>query len=79
MSRRKHVALNMLQQEVEPPGEGEYIVRAVGSRGSNIMEVRQAAHHPLVRFLVPFPAISLRGVSGLNNPANTAMAILLLA
>ena len=40
MSRRKHVTLNALQQEVEPPGEGQHIVRAVGSRGSNLIEVR---------------------------------------
>lgn len=39
MSRRKHL-LQSLEQEVEPPGEGQHIVRALGSRGSNIIEVR---------------------------------------
>ncbi|KAL4422874.1 hypothetical protein ABPG75_009071 [Micractinium tetrahymenae] len=38
MSRRKHL-LQTLQQGVEPPGEGQHIVRALGSRGSNIIEV----------------------------------------
>jgi hypothetical protein len=43
MSRRKHVLLNALQQEVDAPGEGQHIARAAGSRGSNIMEVRRPA------------------------------------
>lgn len=38
MSRRKHL-LQTLEQEIEPPGDGQHIVRAVGSRGSNIIEV----------------------------------------
>jgi len=38
MSRRKHVLQKVLQEEVEPPGDGQRIVRAVGSRGSNIIE-----------------------------------------
>lgn len=38
MSRRKHL-LQTLEQEVQPPSEGQHIVRAVGSRGSNIIEV----------------------------------------
>lgn len=42
MSRRKHL-LQSLEQEVEPPGEGQHIVRALGSRGSNIIEVRTRA------------------------------------
>ncbi len=29
-----------LQEDVDPPGEGQHIVMAVGSRGSNIMEVQ---------------------------------------
>lgn len=40
MGRRKHVTLNALQKDVEPPQDNESIVRALGSRGSNIMEVR---------------------------------------
>lgn len=40
MSRRKHVALDSLLEEVKPPSEGQAIVRALGSRGSNIFEVR---------------------------------------
>ena len=36
---RKHVLQKSLQEDVEPPGEGQHIVMAVGSRGSNIMEV----------------------------------------
>ncbi len=38
MSRRKHL-LQSLEQEIEPPSAGQHIVRAVGSRGSNIIEV----------------------------------------
>eukprot|EP00887_Chlorella_sp_A99_P007364 scaffold2.g7364.t1 len=38
MARRKGL-IQALQQEVEPPGPGQHIVRAVGSRGSNIIEV----------------------------------------
>ncbi|KAI3430572.1 hypothetical protein D9Q98_005165 [Chlorella vulgaris] len=38
MSRRKHV-LQSMEQAIEEPAEGQHIVRAVGSRGSNIMEV----------------------------------------
>lgn len=37
---RKHVLQKSLQEDVEPPGEGQHIVMAVGSRGSNIMEVK---------------------------------------
>lgn len=39
MSRRapKHLT----QQEFEPPSEGQQIVRALGSRGSNLIEVRR--------------------------------------
>lgn len=43
MSRRKHL-LQSLEQEVEPPGEGQHIVRALGSRGSNIIEVGLRLH-----------------------------------
>lgn len=32
--------MQSLEQEVEPPVEGQHIVRAAGSRGSNIIEVR---------------------------------------
>lgn len=39
MSRRKHVELDFLQKDAQPPSEGQQIVRAVGSRGSNIIEV----------------------------------------
>ena len=40
MSRRKHVLQSVLQQHADPPGPGQHIVRAVGSRGSNIIEAR---------------------------------------
>jgi probable RNA-binding protein EIF1AD len=40
MSRRKHLLQSSLLQDVEPPGDGQQIVRAVGSRGGNIIEVR---------------------------------------
>lgn len=36
---RKHVLQKSLQEDVEPPKEGQHIVMAIGSRGSNIMEV----------------------------------------
>ena len=52
-SRRKHVLQNSLTGHVEPPTEGQLIVKAVGSRGGNIVEVHP---HP--------PALSLsRGPS----------------
>jgi hypothetical protein len=38
MSRRKHVLQSSLMQDVEPPEDGQQIVRAVGSRGGNIIE-----------------------------------------
>ncbi len=38
--RRKHVTQAILNQQVQPPEEGQRIVRALGSRGSNIVEVR---------------------------------------
>jgi hypothetical protein len=37
--RRKHVTL-ALEQDIEPPGPGQAIVRALGTRGGNIVEVR---------------------------------------
>lgn len=37
---RKHVLQKSLMEQVEPPAEGQHIVMAMGSRGSNIMEVR---------------------------------------
>ena len=37
---RKHVLQKVLLETVEPPSEGQHIVMAVGSRGSNIIEVR---------------------------------------
>lgn len=37
-SRRKHVT-HGLSQEIEAPKDGERIVRAIGSRGGNIVEV----------------------------------------
>ncbi len=43
MSRgRKHV-IQALQQDVEPPGAGQSLVRALGTRGGNIVEVGYAA------------------------------------
>lgn len=40
MSGRKHLIQQVLRGDVQPPSEGQSIVRAVGSRGGNIMEVR---------------------------------------
>ena len=37
--RRKHMTLGSEQQDVGPPQEGQAIVRALGSRGSNLVEV----------------------------------------
>ena len=37
--RRKHVLQDALQQEVKAPVEGQEIVRALGSRGDNLVEV----------------------------------------
>lgn len=37
MSRRKH--LEVLQQSIEVPALGQHLVRAIGSRGSNLIEV----------------------------------------
>ena len=39
MSRRKHVTQQSLTQDVQPPGAQESIVRALGTRGGNIVEV----------------------------------------
>ena len=44
--RRKHVLQNSLTGHVEPPTEGQQIVRAVGSRGGNIVEVGLQSPHP---------------------------------
>jgi hypothetical protein len=38
MSRRKHILLQSLQEDVDAPSEGQQIVRAVGSRGGHIIE-----------------------------------------
>lgn len=43
MSGRKHLIQQVLFGKVEPPTEGQAIVRAVGSRGGNVMEVRFTA------------------------------------
>ena len=41
MSRaRKHVLQEALAGEIEPPGPDQYIVRALGARGGNLIEVR---------------------------------------
>jgi probable RNA-binding protein EIF1AD len=40
MSRRKHVTQQSLTQDVQPPGAGQSVVRALGARGGNIVEVR---------------------------------------
>ncbi|KAI8471821.1 MAG: hypothetical protein J3K34DRAFT_520188 [Monoraphidium minutum] len=39
MSRRKYITQQSLTQEVQPPGPDESIVRALGARGGNIVEV----------------------------------------
>ena len=39
MSRRKYLTQTSLVQDVQAPGEGEFVVRALGSRGGNIIEV----------------------------------------
>lgn len=41
MSRaRKHVLQEALADEIEPPGPDQCIVRALGARGGNLVEVR---------------------------------------
>ena len=41
MSRaRKHVLQEALAGEIEPPGPDQCIVRALGARGGNLVEVR---------------------------------------
>ena len=42
-AKGKHVLTTALQEEVSPPGPGQAIVRALGSRGGNLVEVRGAA------------------------------------
>eukprot|EP00879_Flechtneria_rotunda_P028248 GHRR01030340.1.p2 GENE.GHRR01030340.1~~GHRR01030340.1.p2 ORF type:complete len:108 (+),score=9.90 GHRR01030340.1:194-517(+) len=37
--RRKHVTQNAISQDVQPPEHNQHIVRALGSRGGNIVEV----------------------------------------
>lgn len=39
MSRRKHIT-QALNEEVQPPSGNQSIVRALGTRGGNIVEVR---------------------------------------
>lgn len=43
--RRKHVTASS-QQDIQPPGEGQQIVRALGSRGGNIVEVGLGRNNP---------------------------------
>ncbi|KAK9814192.1 hypothetical protein WJX72_001988 [[Myrmecia] bisecta] len=49
--RRKHVTQGSLQNEVQPPGPGQRIVRAVGSRGGNIVEVEYPDGHKTLSLL----------------------------
>jgi hypothetical protein len=37
--RRKHMLQAAVNEEVQPPADGQHIVRALGSRGGNIVEV----------------------------------------
>lgn len=37
--RRKHVTQASVTQDVQPPQDNQHIVRALGSRGGNIVEV----------------------------------------
>lgn len=37
--RRKHVLQTVFSQDIQPPAENQQIVRAVGARGGNIIEV----------------------------------------
>jgi hypothetical protein len=39
MSRRKHLLQQTLQEDIDPPLEGQQIVLAIGSRGGNQIEV----------------------------------------
>lgn len=41
---RKHVT--QASEHVGPPGEGQQIVQAIGSRGSNLIEASLHAHVP---------------------------------
>jgi len=49
-SKRSHVIKNVLSEYADPPGEGECICRALGSRGSNKIgvELPDDGHHALV-------------------------------
>lgn len=49
-ARRKHLTL-ALKQDVRPPAAGEAVVRALGARGGNIVEVRPAAPAALLEAL----------------------------
>ena len=40
-AKGKHVLTTALQEEAAPPGPGQAIVRALGSRGGNLVEVRR--------------------------------------
>jgi len=42
--RRKHVTQTAFNQEVEPPTSNQQIVRALGTRGGNIVEVTCKEH-----------------------------------
>ena len=37
--RRKHVTQGVVTQDIQPPADNQHIVRALGSRGGNIVEV----------------------------------------
>lgn len=39
MSRRRKHVIQLAQEDVEPPGPDQAIVRALGTRGGNIVEV----------------------------------------
>lgn len=51
--RRKHLTLAMDQADARPPAAGESIVRALGARGGNVVEVERADG---ARTLVLMPA-----------------------
>lgn len=73
--RRKHVTQTASNQDVEPPADNQQIVRALGARGGNIVEVSwvtgigRAARQPVgsvdTRQLLP----------GISGACRTAQAL----
>lgn len=70
MSRRKH--LEVLQRSIEAPEAGQQIVRAVGSRGSNLIE---ASAVPSMHRHVTAANRASRGASLPEQPASVRLGI----